>query len=350
MPASSSLAVQLLAWYRRKARDLPWRRTSDPYAIWISEIMLQQTQVDTVIPYYERWLKHFPTVKKLAAANQEEVMKFWAGLGYYRRARMLHEAAKKIAAEFKGRLPATAAELIKLPGIGRYTAGAIASIAFGEKTPVLDGNVIRILTRIFAISKDVQSPAAIKELWDIAAGLVPQKNPGDFNQAMMELGATVCFPENPQCGVCPVQKSCKAHALGSETDFPFKGRREKLEKIRTAALVLRRNGSVLLKKQGTHERWGGLWMFPHWPSKKAMLTESRLEAGRIRKRMSVRHGFTKYQVTLEVFEMKAAEETNSYAVRGTQHETKWVAIGELAHHPLPSPHRKIAHDLAESND
>lgn len=318
---------------------MPWRETKDPYKIWISEIMLQQTQVQTVIPYYERWTKRFPDLRTLAGASEGEVMKYWAGLGYYRRARMIHKTAKALVETHgkKAAMPSTVEELLKLHGIGRYTAGAIASIAFDLKAPIVDGNVIRILTRIFGIKDDVAKPKTIAKIWEISESLLPDKNTGDFNQAMMELGATVCMPQNPKCGICPVRKNCAAYASGNPEGFPFKSNREKLEKIKTAALILRKGGKVLLERQPSEGRWGGLWMFPHGKSREEVA--KRFKAGESKKALTVSHGFTKYQVSLEVFETKIG---NILCENGQ----RWFEIEKLADMPLPAPHKKIAEHLS----
>jgi A/G-specific adenine glycosylase len=199
--------------------------------------MLQQTQVATVIPYYKGWLKAFPSLASLARAPLSKALKFWAGLGYYRRVRMFHQAAQFVQREFRGKIPRTAEALRELPGIGRYTAGAIASIAFGEKTPVLDGNVIRILTRIFAIRQSIDQQKTLEKLWSVAGALLPEKCPGDFNQALMELGATVCFPLIPQCARCPVKRDCRAHQKGKELLFPVRSRKDPMKKLQMSALV-----------------------------------------------------------------------------------------------------------------
>ncbi len=401
------LHQSLLAWYSSNARDLPWRHTNDPYRIWVSEIMLQQTQVDTVIPYYEKWLKKFPDLTSLAKASLSDVMKCWAGLGYYRRARMLHRAAKIVMKKFNGQLPNDAHALRGLPGIGRYTAGAIASIAFGEKAAILDGNVIRILTRIFGIRQDIGKPGTIQKLWKISEGLVacvdaahfPAGNVrhhhsrvplvcgvGDFNQAMMELGATVCLPENPNCGKCPVSKLCKARLEGKEAEYPVRKKREKLEKIRTAALVLwNEKGKVLLQKQPREGRWGGLWMFPHGKDLEEIMggfkildTRSKKSKGdrqsftacpllhiKPRKIMSIKHGFTKYLVHLDVYEANLNSNLSSHPApvrRGAckrvrrsltrlvgplfaSSSFRWLKPREAGRYPLPSPHQKIAEAL-----
>jgi len=331
---------KLFSWYRINARDMPWRRTQDPYKIWVSEIMLQQTQVDTVIPYFQRWIKKFPTVRALAKAPSSEVMKYWAGLGYYRRARGIHEASRFLVKEHAGKVPSRVEELIKLPGIGRYTAGAIASIAFGEKAPILDGNVIRVLSRIYALQKDIGSTETIRQLWQLAEEILPNRDVGDFNQALMELGATVCFPENPQCGKCPVARQCRAHQEHEEERYPVKNQKEKLQKLNTAALILRKNGKVLVQKQAENDRWGGLWTFPHWPHRKAMLTALSRHTHPLKRRMTVKHGFTKYLIRLDVYESRSGKN----ALKG-----RWIPIQKLRTLAFPSPHKKIAAELMRDN-
>jgi A/G-specific adenine glycosylase len=335
------LQRRLFSWYHKKKRPLPWRKTKDPYKIWVSEIMLQQTQVATVIPYYERWLKVFPSLSELARAPLSKALKYWAGLGYYRRVRMFHRAARHVQGKLGGKIPQTAEALRVLPGIGRYTAGAIASIALGEKTPLLDGNVIRILTRIFAVPKSVDRPATLERLWAISASLLPNKNPGDFNQALMELGATVCLPLNPQCSRCPVKKSCLAHRRGKELFFPVRFQKNRYEKLRMAALVLRdQKDEVWLEKQPKHGRWGGLWMFPFWANKKDMLAQSSCLCHRPTPFLIVPHAFTKYRVTLEVYEALSRKESVMRRKGG-----RWFSIAELTRLALPSPHKKIADAL-----
>jgi A/G-specific adenine glycosylase len=202
------IRAALLHWFAASARDLPWRRTKDPYAIWISEIMLQQTRVPTAVPYYERFLHRFPTVEQLARARLDTVIKLWEGLGYYSRARNLHQAAQEIVARFGGHLPASREELLTLPGIGRYTAGAIASIAFGRREPLVDGNVTRVLCRIFRLKGSPKEVTLQKRIWAIAEKLVPEGHAGQFNQALMELGSEVCLPRRPRCDDCPVNRLC----------------------------------------------------------------------------------------------------------------------------------------------
>ena len=253
----------LLAWYRANKRDLPWRKTRDPYAIWLSEVMLQQTRVDTVIPYYARFLDAYPTVDALAEAPLDDVLAKWSGLGYYRRARALHAGALAIARDKKGLFPRTAADLEDVPGIGPYTAGAVASIAFGEPAPLVDGNVARVLSRGFEIDDDVTSTQGRARIWKIAADLVPERHPGDHNQALMELGATICTPKSPRCLVCPVRSHCLASAHGKQDELPRKAPRAAPKEWRRAAIVVsNEDGEVLLARRRGDRLFGGMWEPP----------------------------------------------------------------------------------------
>ena len=217
---NQNIQRKLLAWYDKEKRDLPWRNTKDPYRIWVSEIMLQQTQVKTVIPYYERWIRTFPTIENLSNAPEQKVLKLWEGLGYYSRAKNLKKASQIICKEMNKELPKTVKALQKLPGIGRYTAGAISSIAFGLKAPVLDGNIKRVLSRLFCINENGTTSASEKILWQKSEDLVPDRRPGDFNQALMELGATICTPNSPLCQQCPLQNKCEAFLKVAVGLFP----------------------------------------------------------------------------------------------------------------------------------
>src|SRR5581483_4264667 len=252
----------LLAWYRRARRDLPWRRARDPYATWVSEIMLQQTRVEQATPYFERWMARFPTVSALAAAPLDDVLAHWSGLGYYARARNLHAAAREIQAKYAGRFPDQPDEVRALPGIGRYTAGAILSIAFGRPEPILDGNVARVLARRFAVGGAPDEREMQKTLWALAARLVPDGAAADFNQSMMELGALVCVPRAPACLVCPLAKQCAAHARGVEEQFPAPKKKKAPRPVDAVALLLERRGRLLLVRRPPAGLWGGLWEPP----------------------------------------------------------------------------------------
>jgi A/G-specific adenine glycosylase len=265
---------QLLAWFRQYQRDLPWRRTNDPYRIWLSEIMLQQTRVTAVIPYYERFIERFPDIHALAAAPQEEVLRLWSGLGYYSRARNLHRAAQEIVAKHGGLFPHREKDALELPGIGRYTAAAILSIAYGAKQAVLDGNVARVLARLFAVRGDLRDAGRWQSLQESANALLDPQSPGDWNQAMMELGATLCTPQTPQCLLCPVAQFCQARKLGLADSLPARRKKRATEKIVLAAAVLLdpRGRTLLLpppampRGKATHARVSALvsklWHFP----------------------------------------------------------------------------------------
>ncbi|MBV9948638.1 MAG: A/G-specific adenine glycosylase [Myxococcales bacterium] len=262
--SESALKGSLLAWYRSARRDLPWRRARDPYAIWVSETMLQQTRVETVLPYYERFMRELPTLQSLAEAPEERVLALWSGLGYYRRARMLRAAAQRVASAHGGRVPSDADALRALPGVGEYTAGAIASIAFGRPAALVDGNVARVLARLFAVEDDIRGARGRAVLWEIARRLVAQgaEDPGDWNQALMELGATVCTPREPRCAACPARDHCRALALGVARELPRVGPRRAPLVVRRAAVVLSSRTSVLLARRRPETLWGGLWEPP----------------------------------------------------------------------------------------
>ena len=257
-----ALRRALLRWYRENKRDLPWRHTTDPYAIWISETMLQQTRVETVIPYYERFLERFPTVETLADAEPDALMQQWAGLGYYSRARNLHAAAKTVASELGGQLPDDVEGLRQLKGVGRYTAGAVASIAFDRPAPIVDGNVTRVLARVLDLRDDVRRPAVQERLWEEAEALARGASPGDLNQAIMELGAVICTARAPKCLVCPILKHCAGRANGDPEKLPIKSKAVKQKKVEAVAGYLTRRGSVLAVRRPPRGLLGGLWELP----------------------------------------------------------------------------------------
>ena len=255
------LRETLLGWYAAFRRDLPWRRSRDPYAIWLSEIMLQQTRVETVIPYFARFLARFPDVRTLAAAPEADVLAAWSGLGYYRRARLLHRGAK-VVADAGGDVPRTRAALLDVPGIGRYTAGAIASIAFGEAVGLVDGNVARVLARLFAIEDDVKK--SLKRFERLADTLVSPDDPGAFNQALMELGATVCTPRSPRCDACPVASMCQARAEGRQASLPVVSAKAASPTVAQRALVLVRGSAFVLMRRSARGIFAGLWEPPRF--------------------------------------------------------------------------------------
>ncbi|HET9910867.1 MAG TPA: A/G-specific adenine glycosylase [Anaerolineales bacterium] len=257
------LASKLLAWYRTHKRTPPWRDHPDPYAVWVSEIMLQQTRVETVIPYFEKWLRLFPNVQSLANVSERDVLNAWEGLGYYSRARNLHKAAKIVTEQHNGELPRDLDELRKLPGIGRYTLGAIASIAFGMDVSALDGNIKRVYARIFDVTQPVDSPAGEKILWQLADENLPKGHAGDYNQALMDLGATICVPKNPRCLICPVMELCQAQQKGVQGQRPVKTPKKDVPHYVHAAGVIVERGKVLLAQRTSQGLLGGMWEFPN---------------------------------------------------------------------------------------
>ncbi|MBW2461487.1 MAG: A/G-specific adenine glycosylase [Deltaproteobacteria bacterium] len=258
---STTVRQILLSWYDTAARDLPWRRTRDPYAIWVSEIMCQQTRVDTVIPYYGRFLERFPTPSALAKAGEDEVMSLWSGLGYYRRARLLHAGVKEVVASYGGQVPRDAAARRALPGVGRYTCGAIGSVAFGLPEAIVDGNVARVLSRLHAIDAPLGTAASDKQLWALAGGLAAGPRPGDLNQALMELGALVCTPKSPSCDACPVRGECGAREADRVDELPVPKKKKKPREVTMVAVVPRRRDTTWLVKGGG-SLFGGLFGVP----------------------------------------------------------------------------------------
>jgi len=305
-----SLHRRLLAWYGREARDLPWRRTRDPYAIWVSEVMLQQTQVATATPYYRQFLRLFPSPRRLAAAGRDQVLAAWAGLGYYRRARLLHEAAAVVVREHAGRVPADPETFAELPGVGRYTAGAVQSIAFGHPLPVLDGNVARVFSRHFGLPLSVRAPAGARTLWTLAEALVPMRDPGDWNQALMELGATICLPRAPRCGACPLARTCRALIEGRVDELPPAASRRATVRVRRAVALVSWRGRVLVERL-SGSLLDGLWEPPGVELRDGEPAgpelEARLRRFGVRARLAdtgrrVKHTITHRRIEVEVWE------------------------------------------------
>ena len=294
--------------------------------------MLQQTRVETVLPYYARWLRSFPTVRALARAKSDRVLKLWEGLGYYTRARNLHRAAQTVVSDHGGKLPRTAEGLRHLPGIGRYTAGAIASIAFGEHVPLVDGNVARVFARIFAITDNVKTPRTMETLWQLAEELVPQRNPGDFNQALMELGALVCTPANPQCEVCPMRRVCVARARGLVDQLPNRGLRQTVERVIVSAALVRQNSSLLMQRRPERGLLAGMWELP-------TLGHRRFRKGK--PLLELRHTITNRRITLRVFECRCGD-----ALRDKfPTELRWVSVARMTRLSLAAAHRRAIEQI-----
>ncbi len=351
-----SFRRRLLAWYDAHARDLPWRRRNDPYAVWLSEVMLQQTQVATVKPYFERFMAALPTIEALAKADEHDVLRLWEGLGYYRRARQLHKAAKIIVAEHGGQFPRDPQIVRHLPGIGRYTAGAILSIAFDAREPILEANTVRLLSRLLAYTGDPRSTEGQRLLWAMAEILLPNRNVGRLNQALMELGGGVCTPREPRCDECPVALLCRANQQGLQQEVPRPKAKPVFEAVREAAVVVRRAGRVLLLRWPTGRRWAGLWDFPRFPLSdspandpgdnrlKRELVENVFELTGVTivpgpHIATLAHGVTRFRITLECFEAecRSCDRKATAAL-----ETRWLRPSELHAYPLSSTGRKLA--------
>lgn len=349
-----NVAGPLLAWYWQNRRDLPWRHTSDPYAIWVSEAMLQQTQVATVIPYYQRFLTTLPTVQALAAADEESVLKLWEGLGYYSRARNLHRAACMVVDDLGGHFPDTAETLKQLPGVGPYMAGAVASIAFGRPEPVLDGNVERVLTRLYSIAEPAKEHATHKRLWAVAGELLSPDHPGDYNQAMMELGATVCSVRAPRCGACPLHALCQARADGTPEAYPVKVAKKASPHHDIAVGIVEQGGKVLLVRRPRSGLLGGMWEFPGGRCldgeavidgvQRQLKTRFGLSVSLADALAPVPHVFTHRKVTLHPYRCQPSDDRVAL-VYHTDH--RWLDLDQVADLPLPRAHQKIVAALRD---
>jgi A/G-specific adenine glycosylase len=349
----STLASKLLNWYSQNSRRLPWRDHPDPYAVWVSEIMLQQTRVETVGPYFERWMQRFPSLPALAQASQQDVLAAWEGLGYYSRARNLHRAAQVVMAEYGGRLPSDAAALRGLPGIGRYTAGAIASIAFGQDEPALDGNIRRVLARVFDVRLPARSPAGEQRLWELAAANLPAGQAGAYNQALMDLGSAICTPRKPACLICPLAELCQARLLGVQEQRPVLEARAETPHYTVTAAVIARDGQVLIAQRPPEGLLGGLWEFPggkvqpgeDLPACLRREIREELDAQvEVGAELGVfRHAYTHFRVTLHAFCCRLANENQPRPVQ--VHDLRWVGRGELEAYPMGKIDRQISRQL-----
>jgi A/G-specific adenine glycosylase len=351
------LQKTLKDWFAREARDLPWRRTSDPYAVWLSEVILQQTRVDQGTPYYERFVEAYPTVEELAKASEDEVLKLWEGLGYYSRARNLHRCAREVVESYNGRFPEAPEELEKLPGIGPYTAGAIASIAYDRPAAVLDGNVMRVLSRLIDLEECVDDAPVRTKLWAIARELAPEEGPGDFNQAMMELGARICTPRQPDCEHCPAADDCLARLRGTQGERPVRKKKAKTPHHEIVVGAIRRNGAYLLGKRPSSGLLGGLWEFPggkveagedHAAALKREIEEEtglRVEPGGLI--ATVNHAYSHFKVTLNVY---ACEWAGGEPRARTHDRLEWASPKDFDLYAFPKANHKFLHLIREREE
>jgi len=359
-PSPATLGSRLLEWMRASSRDLPWRRNRTPYSVWVSEVMLQQTQVATVIAYFERWMAEFPDITSLATAPLDRVLKAWEGLGYYARARNLHLAARSIVQRHNGRVPDRRSELLALPGIGRYTAGAILSIAYGQIEPVLDGNVRRVLCRVFDIAEDPRTPATEARLWDLSTALVQTAPPGlagELNEALMELGALVCTPTSPDCLDCPIHELCLALARGTVAERPVRSTRPALPHYDTvAAIMTNGSGELLIMRRSLTGLLGGLWGFPGGAVRpgeeigaalaRIVFEQTGMTATPQQLFAQVKHAYTHFRITLHAFTAQI-DGVAARPVAGA--EVRWVRPSELDQFAFPVTDRKIARQLVRES-
>jgi A/G-specific adenine glycosylase len=345
----------LLNWYAHAKRDLPWRRCLDPYAIWVSEIMLQQTQVKTVLPYYQRWLEQFPTIERLASADLQQVLKAWEGLGYYTRARNLHRCAQEIVHKHGGVFPTQLDDVLALPGIGRTTAGGILSAAFNQPVPILDGNVKRVLARLVALP--VPPAKATKQLWELSEALLECEQPRDFNQALMDLGATVCTPKNPSCHCCPWNTYCQAYNLRIQSQIPMRETSSPLpHKIIGVAVIWNEQGQILIDRRRPEGLLGGLWEFPGGKIelgetveeciKREILEELGIDIEVGDRLITIEHAYSHFRVTLTVHHCRH--------IAGVPQpiecdEVRWVTLDELDQFPFPKANSQIIAALRQEN-
>ena len=351
-----SFRSALLAWYETHQREMPWRGSPDPYAVWISEIMLQQTRVDQVRPYYERFMARFPKVEDLGKASREEVLKAWEGMGYYARARNLHRAARQIVERHDGKIPDNPAQISVLPGIGPYTAAAVLSIAYGRDCPVIDGNVVRVLSRLFHLTDDPATAAAKKQMAALAERLLVSGRAGDFNQAMMELGATVCTPRQPDCGGCPVSSFCLARReLPDPSVLPRKQPRKQRPHHHVAAGIVRRGNDILIVRRPMDGLLGGLWEFPGGKSEDESAMEEFLRDDLKRKLgieirvgralATVRHAFTHFEMTLHGYDCTY---NGGEARHRDGNDCRWIRFEDYEQYAFPRAHIRLIETMKES--
>jgi A/G-specific adenine glycosylase len=345
---------QILAWFQEHARELPWRKTYDPYHVWISEVMLQQTQMDRAVAYFNRWISRFPDIASITRSTEEEVLKHWEGLGYYARARNIIKTAGILLAEYRGKLPADHDLLLKLPGIGRYTAGAIMSIAFNEQYPLVDANIERIFARLFNLAEQVKDKKTHAFIWQKAAELLPRGRPREFNQALMELGALVCLAKNPRCKVCPIKTQCQAYRLDLVAARPVLQNPPKTIFIEMATGILEHDKRIFIQKRKPDGVWANLWEFPggrlepgetpEMALVREYLEETELVVGNLEKITTVQHSYTIYRVTLHCYFCSLLDGRFEPTLHGAQ-EYRWVQPRELSDYAFPAGHRKLINQL-----
>lgn len=352
------LQKNILTWFQDNSRDLPWRKTYSPYPVWISEIMLQQTQMNRVIGYFNRWIARFPDIKSITRANEEEVLKLWEGLGYYTRAKNIIKTAKILMAQHNGELPSAYEFLLKLPGIGNYTAGAIMSIAFNKEYAIVDANIERVFARLFNLDKPIKEKTTHAFIWQKADELIPKGKAREFNQSLMELGALVCIPRNPRCKVCPVMDLCRSLLEDVVAKRPIAVKPSQTVFIEMATGILTHKGKILIQKRKSKGVWANLWEFPggrlepgetpEMALVREYAEETELKINRLKKITTVQHSYTIYKVTLHCYFCSLLDSRFEPVLHGAQ-EYRLVSPEDLSHYAFPAGHRKLISHLKRMN-
>jgi len=353
----NKLQENILAWFQDNARDLPWRQTYSPYHVWISEIMLQQTQMDRVVVYFNKWMERFPDIDSITGGSEEEVLKLWEGLGYYTRARNIIRTANILMAQYNGELPSDYDLLLKLPGVGKYTAGAIMSIAFNNVYAIVDANIERVFARLYNLNKPVKDKTTHAFIWQKANELIPKGKAREFNQSLMELGALVCIPRNPRCKVCPVNTLCQSFSENLVDKRPITTKPSQAVFIEMATGILTHKGNILIQKRKPEGVWANLWEFPggrlepgetpEMALVREYTEETELSIGKLKKITTIHHSYTIYRVTLHCYFCSLVDGSFEPVLHAAQ-EYRWVTPEELSHYAFPAGHRKLIDHLKTS--
>lgn len=343
-----NIRKNLLSWFQKAQRNLPWRKNYDPYQVWISEIMLQQTQVKTVLPYFDRWMEALPSVQSVAEADEHHLLKLWEGLGYYSRVRNIQKAAQQMVEKHHGKVPDSYEDILALPGIGRYTAGAISSIAYNQDHSVVDGNVIRVISRLLNYSKNTHAPESAEWFWKWATDLLPSGKARHFNQAMMELGALICAPKQPKCASCPLQKECIATRLGTVEELPNRGPKTEKISLQVAVAVIQKDGKVFIQRRPHSGLMGGLWEFPGGKIeegekplraiRREIKEELNLTLKNIKAFTEIKHAYTRFKVQLHCF---TADYQKGPLRLNVASEGKWVKMDDLEKFAFPAANVRL---------
>lgn len=343
---------ELLKWFEESQRALPWRKKYEPYQVWISEIMLQQTQVKTVLPYFDRWMRELPTIQSVAEAKEDKILKLWEGLGYYSRARNIQKAAKQIMEKHNGEFPSSYEDILALPGVGKYTAGAISSIAFNQDRSVVDGNVIRVLSRFFFYAKNSRTPEAEKQMWQWAKEILPKGKARYFNQAMMEFGALQCTSSATDCSPCPLRARCKAYEKDMVDQIPDRGPKKESKNIKVAIAVIKKGDKVFIQKRPAGGLMAGLWEFPGGKVEKGesaikalhreVVEEVGISIKNVKRIRKIKHAYTSFKVDLYCFE---AEHEKGKVQLKSASDGKWVKVSELRNYPFPAANVQLIADI-----